>query len=734
MATSNQKLFHKYLQKMISLNKDKDVDEVYDALLKGKNSYLRLSHIESSHFDPSWIKVIEDVLYDLGQIVSNPRSVTMQDSNVVPVELAKKIDGESVRHLASHSQYIKQISDEGNVVPGKILSHTNEDNIKTYENRFIATFIRRLILFIEKRHQFVLNAFPLYQHEVLLMKNETVVNGQIVEIETKVRVRKEANDEVSIMAREYVERIKAMREYVTYYYNSPFMKMMKNEKDVRKPILQTNVIRKNPLYRHCYEVFTFLERFDSLGVTYKVNEDYSTFTEEELRQYNYLLLSQYLSLQDQTPFKNVKKSEKTYKPRILTSIDDEKFVYGPIYKGPIEFVRVDEGYRKYLASLPRNDLPERPNKHEKEFYKEDYGLRKSIKEELKEIDKLLARKYKDLKEFEKVVQRILEKRKQEEIAEENERLRQIREEEDRRIEAKRQEIIAAAKVAKEEDAQRQKEEKARLKAEKLKALEEEARRKEEEERLEALRIKEEQERLEQERLEAERLEAERLEQERLEQERLAIEAAAQEALNEEPQEEAVVEETPAVNEPVQEIVNEEPVQEEAVPIIEEESEPEVEQVSEPEPTPEPIEEVVHQEEVKEEGPVEEAPVVEEKPKPKRAPRKKKEHAPIKEEKPQEEIKPEEIVVEEKPIEKEEKPVEVAPKEKKPRAKKAPKPAPKPEEDILEKIPGKFIVKAYNGYYISDKKFSVYKKDAKIFYDFNEAKMIKARFGGKVIKL
>ena len=49
-----------------------------------------------------------------------------------------------------------------------------------------------------------------------------------------------------VIGKEYVERVEKMRTYVNYFYNSPFMKELKTEKDVRKPILQTNIIRKNP--------------------------------------------------------------------------------------------------------------------------------------------------------------------------------------------------------------------------------------------------------------------------------------------------------------------------------------------------------------------------------------------------------------------------------------------------------------------------------------------------------
>jgi hypothetical protein len=747
--TSNQKLFNKYIQKMESLNKDKNVDDIYDALLNGKNSYLRMSHVESSRFDPTWIKVIEDVLYDLGEIISNPRSVTKVESSVVPVELAKKINGESVQHLASHTQYIKEIDENGDVVPSKILSHSNEDNIHTYENRFIATFIRRLVLFIEKRYQFVTENVSLFTDNVLLMKNETVVNGQLVEIETKVRVRKENEDEVAVQAREYIERIKSMREYVTYYYNSPFMKQMKTERDVRKPIIQTNIIRKNPKYRHCFETFMFIERFDSLGVTYKVDENYSLFSPEELREYNYLLLSQYLSLQDERPFKEVKKNEKVYKPKIQTSIDDEKFVYGPLYKGPIEFVRVDEGYRKYRESLVRNDLPEHPTKQEKEYYKDEYNFRKLIKEEQKQVDRLLNRTYKDIKEFEKAVEKILALRQKEEFEAEQERLRAIREEEDRRIEAKRQEIIAAAK--------------AKAHEEKLRLQEEERLRKEEEERFR--KEAEEQARKEEEA----RLEAERLAKE--EEERYLAALAEEQKNKEEPVIEEIQEEEPSMEEQAIILTREdepEPESEQEAPVVEEqEEEPQEEIVEEPvieEVNEEPAEEAPAEETVIEETPiVEEAPIeepVKEEPvKKPRTPRKKKaKKAPIKEEanveeapapvaEPVPEIKEPEPVIAPAPV------IVEAPKEKKKPAKakkKAPKKEKKPEpipelekkerkprekkEDILEKIPGKFIVKAYEGYYINDKKFSVYKKDAKIFDDFNVAKQIKARFGGKVIKL
>ena len=444
--SNNKRLFDKLIKRLNSIHHNKHMDAMYDTMLNGKNSYLRLTKKGSTIFDPSWITVIEDTLYDLGQIINNPREVTKNESNVVPIELAKKVDGESVQHLASHTQFIKEISESGGVIPSKILSHSNVDDIHTYENRFIATFVRRLVLFVEKRYEFIKQNVNLTTEDTLMVKHKSIVNGQEVEIETKITVKKQEDDKATVDTKDYIERIALMREYLTYYYNSHFMKEMKNEKNVRKPILQTNIIRKNPLYRKCYETFVFIEKFDSLGVSYHLDENYQSFNEDERKDINYLLLSDYLAVQDGTEFTSVKKTNKKYKPRVLTSIDDEEFTFGDIVKGPIEFVRIDDQYRQYLNSKIKKDLPTHPNKYEKEYYKEEYDYKHERKLDEKELDLLIARKEKEIALYEKIVEELIARRDIEEAEEKRRELEAIRAYQEGLIELKRRKIIEAAEA------------------------------------------------------------------------------------------------------------------------------------------------------------------------------------------------------------------------------------------------------------------------------------------------
>ena len=198
-----------------------------------------------------------------------------------------------------------------------------------------------------------------------MFKNKSIVNGAEVEIETKVKVSYKNDDEMALKSNSYIERIAQIRDYILYFYNSSFMRQLKTERDVRNPILQTNIIRKNPKYHHCYEVYRFIETYDRLGVNYKVDENYSLFNDEEIKELNRTLFANYVTLKGKDTSANKKTNTKVYKPKILTSLDDESFIYGPLFEGPIEFVRIDQGYQDYLDSKIRKDLPLHPLKKSK---------------------------------------------------------------------------------------------------------------------------------------------------------------------------------------------------------------------------------------------------------------------------------------------------------------------------------------------------------------------------------
>ncbi|MBE6136465.1 MAG: hypothetical protein E7181_04280 [Erysipelotrichaceae bacterium] len=444
-TSQTSRLFKKVESNINPVFQTVDGKYILDCFSNGKNQYMRSDRIESSSFEMSWINKIEECIPDLSDIINNPRTSTMSVSSIVPVELAKKTNAESVRHLASHTQYIKEINEKGDVIPSKVLNIANEHDLHTYENRFIATLIRKLVLFIEKRYEFIQKFAPLHDEEVLYFKSKTTIDGAQVEIETKVKVRSESETEVADISNRYVSRINEIREYILHFYKSPFMKALKTDKNVKAPILMTNIIRKNLKYHHCYELYRFIEKYDALGVAYRVDENLHDFSPVEMKQMAKVMATNYLALKAKDKTKYLKQTAKSYKPKVLTSLDDEPFVYGNLLKGPIEFLRVDQGYLDYLSSLHTVEPVPHANKQEKEYYKEELEAKKKAQKEKSELEKLVRRKKKEQAEFEKKAKAIVAQREKEEaLARQKEEERQ-RLEEEARIEAMRQNIITEAK-------------------------------------------------------------------------------------------------------------------------------------------------------------------------------------------------------------------------------------------------------------------------------------------------
>ena len=404
-----QTLQKKLMSQTNKLFELKDAKELYNSLSNGQNAYLRFDRFESSAMDMTWIKQIEECMPDLNDIVSNPKRTIQTLSEVVEVEKVKRTSHESVQHLASHTQFVKSIDEEGNVTPSKILNVYNDDFFAIYENKFIATLVRRLFIFVEKRYDYIIHQATLRDVELLYFKNKTNIDGSDIEIETKIRYSKPALDSAADRMKDFLRRIDDIRRYLRFFANSEFMKILRRERDVRNPILQTNIIRKNPKYRNCYHLWQFLNNYMEAGIEVKVEENYSKLTETDLQELNKVLTINFLALKGRDAPKEETKP-KIYRPRILKTYDDEMFNPGANFEGPIEFVRVDEKYRQYKETL--KDLNPHPTKALAEYEKEHYQENKEKREETKQVDSLIKRKENEYKKYQKEQEALLQKERE----------------------------------------------------------------------------------------------------------------------------------------------------------------------------------------------------------------------------------------------------------------------------------------------------------------------------------
>ena len=111
------------------------------------------SSFQSVEYDYSWIDKIEETIIYLDNIIRNPKRFIMQEEEIVPVEKAKKISQETIKHLAQHTDLIQDVSEDGTITPSKVLNVNKEESFDIYENRFIISLLNNLNYFFQLRKE-----------------------------------------------------------------------------------------------------------------------------------------------------------------------------------------------------------------------------------------------------------------------------------------------------------------------------------------------------------------------------------------------------------------------------------------------------------------------------------------------------------------------------------------------------------------------------------------------------
>lgn len=236
----------------------------------GQKSVFNKTQSEIRNFDMSFLDTIESVYPAILKIMRDPKKSIRYESEVVQVEKAKKTNSETVRHLASHTQFIKKIT-EDNVIPSKVLTTFAEDELAIYENRFIKSLVKRLDQFVERRYEVMKVSLESFETEKLDVKNTFMVSGQEVTIDLDIEIKNDLTADVET-TKEQFNRLLQVRQDIAGLKGTEFMRALAKAKDVLPPIMKTNIILHNPDFKLCYGLWLYLDRVDSIATNVDVKE------------------------------------------------------------------------------------------------------------------------------------------------------------------------------------------------------------------------------------------------------------------------------------------------------------------------------------------------------------------------------------------------------------------------------------------------------------------------------
>lgn len=487
-------------------------DFLFNELQQGEKTIYNKTVRETKIFDGNFLDVVIGAYPSLLKICRDPKKTLAYMQEVVALEKAKKVDSESIRHLASHTQYIRDINEQNEVIPSKILSTYAEDNIGIYENRFIKSLINRVIVFLDTRLKLMDENLELISADEIRYKNNIKLSHRKIDLEMNIKISNEILDETQ-KARELFDKTKNALDKYRALKGTGLYQAVAKLKDVVPPIMKTNIILHNPDFKIAYNLWLYIDRTTEVG--YNVQSDEKTNDDDDviLNDFNHIGVFLINDLMHQRGIQSLEAFDGEKNVRELKHDDITKYELEPkdiklSHQEISEYLlsRISEIFEeKYKESLSQGLSYEMSVKRVfremidvlNRIYPNLFGVNTEDMKKTPELLEILKRKQRVMKLIREQKQIDLNKmdretqtldtniknledylKRQEERQKERERKEAIRLEKLRLQEEKRK-----AREEKRKEAERLKAEKERIKAEQERLKEEERLKKEEEERL-----------------------------------------------------------------------------------------------------------------------------------------------------------------------------------------------------------------------------------------------------------
>ena len=456
MNKSYLELYLEYKDYLASATTDNEFyDEMDTAINSGTNSYSLFNRYFDKKIDLKWVEEIEACIIPLDNIIRVPRKFIVQEEEIVPIERARKITNESIRHLAQHTNMIAKVEGD-DVTPNQILNVFREESYEVYENRFVFTLMQNLVRFIDVRYNVLFNISDDDNMASLKMESDFTRGREKIQYKLEVSAQSAGSDIDGGAGPEgenatAFQRIERVKRIINEYANSSFMKELRNCVPVRPPIMRTNAIQKNPNFRACLKLWQFIQSYNELGYEITVKESNDMVSAEYMNELNRMTAMNYMLLKANTLSEDAvgKQKKRKLKPKLLKRLAEELVMDYDMEEVEIQRVFVDEVKR---VSRKKIEGEKKIQEAIQRALDAENARKKAIEDKIKA--KIAHEKE-------------MERRR---IAREKERIRKEKEKERQRI--KREKEREKARIAKEKALAKEKARKEKERAAKLKAQEE----------------------------------------------------------------------------------------------------------------------------------------------------------------------------------------------------------------------------------------------------------------------
>lgn len=282
--------------------------------------------------DITWVEALETALPFIQNIISNPRSMIMEEEIIVNVANAKKSDDSVVRHLAQHGSLVEDYDVSTHTVkPQRLMQKLRDDSVDMYENRVFITTLEKAFRFVKIRYDAL--SLSMSDETGAKLKFSSDSNGAYEDVHFDMFMHiKEREDAISAddKHRQVFERISRIYRLLSSFMNSPVAQSLINLPRVKGNIVKTNVLKRNHDYKALVALYEFMRRYDDVGYAIKVEEQAPEIGEELQRDIFHGVMLQYICLknhlegaEDRKINVGAPRQQKKLKPKFIKEIIEE---------------------------------------------------------------------------------------------------------------------------------------------------------------------------------------------------------------------------------------------------------------------------------------------------------------------------------------------------------------------------------------------------------------------------
>lgn len=264
------KLFQEEALKQVHrATEELDFPKIYlEATNKGNTNRTQLLKIEYQRFDSTWLDNLETFFPSLMQITKDLKSALRYEEEILPIEKTRRTNPEAIRHLLRNTRYIRDVTDDGQVIPEKVLNTLSNVDYSIYENRFIMTLVDRLYNYLLKRIETIRENITGSKEMHFNMQNNFNFGTTNYDVDVKIKSSEDIDiKDIDLHNYSIYEKANDAFKIISRIYFGDYMKVMKKYEKVKAPILKTQVILKNPNFRNAYLLWLYLDRLHVLDFT-----------------------------------------------------------------------------------------------------------------------------------------------------------------------------------------------------------------------------------------------------------------------------------------------------------------------------------------------------------------------------------------------------------------------------------------------------------------------------------